>query len=257
MDPPLGHRALSYLAPPGEEEGFARVDDARAWRGRYPSFPDVDPLEAELVPWGAGYHSAYTYLEYLDVDATDIPSTYVKTYWAFAQLRHPYTPSDRLGEYRLVTTQGVLTILCGLCTQIRGKVPWGRLSDLSTRKTWIDYVLDSDPNYLEMMRHAGDYRRFRQSRRLDMFCWLVLVPIQRDFVEHGHPELPPIHNLQFHPVNESFCRSPEMLRASRLSIAIQAELALLYEMLHHLTLCAPSDILLTIAYWGHTGGLDS
>ena len=90
-----------------------------------------------------------------------------------------------------------------------------------------------------------------------MFCWLVLVPMQREFMEHGHPELPPIHNLQFHPVNESFCRSPEMLRASRLSIAIQAELALLYEMLHHLTLCAPSDILLTIAYWGHTGGLDS
>ena len=35
-----------------------------------------------------------------------------------------------------------------------------------------------------------------------------------------------------------------MLEASRLSIVVQAELALLYNMLHRLTLCSPTDILL-------------
>ena len=131
MDPPLGHRLPFRDVPPNEEEEDGNWPMAGEWHGRYRSFPDIDPLVAELGPWGAGYRSSYARV---DRGATDIPSVYVRTLGALSFLYHPYTPADQLDDYRLVATRGVLTIVRGLCTQIRLRVPWGRLSDRSTRK---------------------------------------------------------------------------------------------------------------------------
>ena len=156
MDPPLGHQLPFRDVPPNEEEEDGNWPMAGEWHGRYRSFPDIDPLVAELEPWGAGYRSSYARVDraghrssYTRVDpgATDFPSVYVRTLGALSFLYHPYTPADQLDDYRLVATRGVLTIVRGLCTQIRLRVPWGRLSDRLTRKRWTNYVLGNDPAY--------------------------------------------------------------------------------------------------------------